>query len=352
MYGIEAESELPESELNHLSGYQNSGPVRIGNGAYNQHQLDVFGEVLDWADIYVTVGGRLSKRSRAMLSGLADVVAAHWRQPDQGIWEGRGAPRHYVHSKIMAWVTLDRAIKLFGRNAVWAREREEIAKEIRRKGIGPSGNLLQSFDGGGLDAAALISPLLGFPLQHETLEVTVRAVEEELCTGDFVHRYRSEDRLAGGEGAFFICSFWLVDALLVLGRAEAAESLFDRLVANANDVGLYSEEVDPHSRAFLGNFPQAFTHLALIASASHLELYKREGPAALEGTYADRLTRSVGATLGWRGIWAAFKATKHVGRIRSSRASVLKSEVVSPGERSRQGYDGSSLKRARYFVRI
>lgn len=323
MYGIEAEAELREAELPHLSGYRDSRPVRIGNGAYDQRQMDVFGEVLDWADLYVAIGGKLDKQSREMLTGLADFVTAHWREPDQGLWEMRGAPRHHVHGKIMSWVALDRAIKLFGQRADWAEARGELAVEIRSRGLSPSGALAQSFDSGEVDAAALMTPMLGFPLALETLEPTVGAVEETLRSGDFVHRYRTEDGLGGEEGAFFICSFWLVDALLLLDRAAEAEELFDRLLRCANDVGLYSEEIDTSSRAFLGNFPQAFTHLALIASASHLNLYNRSGRDALSGTYADRGRRLVGATFGWRGVWAAFKATRRVARLSSSRASTL-----------------------------
>ena len=324
MYGIDGEADLPESELTHLDGYAGSRPVRVGNGAYHQRQMDVFGEVLDWADMYTAIGGGLNRASRRMLAGLADFVAAHWHEPDQGLWEMRGPPRHHVHSKIMSWVALDRAEKVLGKRASWTTARDALEQEIKAKGVGEAGNLLQAYDSGGLDAAALMTPLLGFPLARETLEATVRAIQTRLRTGDLVHRYCGDDGLEGNEGAFLICSFWLVDALLVLGRAEEAETLFDRLIAQANDVGLFAEEIEPRQGAFLGNFPQAFTHLALIASASHLGLCRRGGCAALSGTYADRAGQLVGATLGWRAVWAAMKATGRVGRIRSSRASILR----------------------------
>ncbi len=329
MYGIGGETELPEVELTHLSGYRDSAPVRIGNGAHDQRQMDVFGEMLDWADIYCAIGGRFDDASKAMHASLADHVAESWQEPDQGLWEMRGPPLHHVHSKIMAWVTLDRAIKLYGERAGWAEARDAIAAEVARRGIDEAGHLKQTFEHGGVDAAALTTPMLGFPLPEGVMEATVAAVERELGTGDLLHRYRAEDGLPGGEGAFLICSFWMVDALLAIGRAEDAEALFVRLEARANDVDLFSEEIEPESGAFLGNFPQAFTHLALIAAAAHLELHRRKGAAALAGSYADRAKRLVEATFGWRGVLAAIRATGRVGRIRSSRASILEDRGVS-----------------------
>lgn len=326
MYGIGGETDLPEHELPHLSGYRDSAPVRIGNGAHDQRQMDVFGELLDWADIYAAIGGSFDDSSKQMHRKLADFVAETWDQPDQGLWEMRGPPLHHVHSKIMAWVTLDRAIKLYGTRDGWAEARDAIVTEIALRGLSDTGALKQSFEAGGVDAAVLTTPMLGFPVSAETMAATIDTVNAELRTGDFLHRYRSKDGLDGTEGAFLICSFWLVDALLSLGRADEAQALFDRLVAQANDVGLFAEEIDPETGAFLGNFPQAFTHLALVGAASHLDLQRRMGRQALDGTYADRARRLVEATLGWRGLLAGLKASGRVGRIRSSRASIMEVE--------------------------
>jgi GH15 family glucan-1,4-alpha-glucosidase len=219
---------------------------------------------------------------------------------------------------------MDRARQLFeddGRD--WGALAERIRAEIVAKGVDHAhGHLAQSFDGG-CDAAVLLAPMLGFPLEHAALERTVDTLEHALGHGDFLMRYIGADGLGGEEGAFLICSFWLIDAKLALGRRDEARELFGQLVRCANDVGLYAEEVDPHSGAFLGNFPQAFTHLALIGSAANLQLYERRGAAGLAGSYADRARRAVEATFGWRGLWAALKQSRRVGRLRSSAASKL-----------------------------
>ncbi|MDE2580764.1 MAG: glycoside hydrolase family 15 protein [Rhodospirillales bacterium] len=328
MYGIGAEADLAERSLDHLDGYMGSRPVRTGNGAYRQRQIDVYGEILDWALLFHTLGGRFDRGSRRMLAAFADFVAANWNEPDQGLWEMRGAPRHNIHSKMMSWVALDRAIRLIGSRPRWLEESRKIVAEVRQHGIDPlAGHLVQSYDQPDLDAALLLAPTLGFPLDRATLEATVRAIERDLRQGDLVYRYRGEDGLTGSEGAFLICSFWLVDALLRLGRRDDATALFRNLLARANDVGLYAEEVDPGSGDFLGNFPQAFTHLALIGAAVHLDLRERRGPAALAGNHADRARLGVRATLGWHAWWAAFRASCRLGRIRSSRRSVLADDL-------------------------
>jgi GH15 family glucan-1,4-alpha-glucosidase len=240
------------------------------------------------------------------------------------MWEMRGPPRHHVHGKIMSWVALDRAIQLMGADRCWVAERERIAREVQDRGVDSSGgHLLQAFDHAGTDAALLTTPMYAFPTEAGTLEATVAAIERELRYGDVVYRYQVDDGLEGGEGAFLICSFWLVDALLFLDRGAEARALFERLAALANDIGLYSEEIEPDGGLFLGNFPQAFSHLALIGSAIHLQLYEAGGIDALRGSHADRATRSVGATLGWQAIWAVFKASRRVGRIFSSRRSIM-----------------------------
>lgn len=205
----------------------------------------------------------------------------------------RGEPRHHVYSKAMAWVALDRALRLLGSHPVWETARDHIFQAIVTQGIEPHDSYLtQAFGHDEPDAALLLIPLLGIPIDKVVLEQTVTAVEKRLRHGELVHRYLASDGLPGSEGAFLICSFWLVDALLTLGRAEEARALFERLLAKANDVGLYAEESDPTTGLFLGNFPQAFTHLALINSALHLQLYEDGGVAALAGTHADRARRA------------------------------------------------------------
>lgn len=297
LYGIDGETEVAERELHHLDGYDGARPVRVGNGAYRQRQMDIYGELADWAMIYHELGGPIDATLEAMIRGAADYVVEHWREPDQGIWEMRGEPRHHVHGKAMAWVALDRALRLLGPNPVWQKARADVLQAILAHGIDPEGgHFVQAFDMHDLDAALLLIPFLGMPIDVSVLTRTVTAVEERLRAGDYVHRYLTSDGLPGAEGAFLICSFWLVDAFLVLDRADEARALFERLVAKANDIGLYAEEIDPVSNGFLGNFPQAFTHLAMVNSAVHLQLYDSGGVAALAGTHADRARRAMALT--------------------------------------------------------
>ncbi len=323
MYAIDGMPFLPERLLEHLGGYRQSRPVRVGNAAADQRQLDVFGELLDWADLRRALGGRLGEDEKALLAGIADHVCRSWNVPDQGLWEMRCEPRHFTQGKIMAWVTLDRAARLFGDRPLWRENRDAILRAIETEGCaGDPPHLAQSFGAEGTDASLLQVPLLGLPIGDDLVERTVRRVEEELKEGDFVYRYRAEDGLSGGEGAFLITSFWLVDALLATGRGDEARALFERLLGHANDIGLYAEEIAPSTGAFLGNFPQAFTHLALIASAQHLHLYDRGGREALRGTNADRARRLVGATEGWKALAYALFRNRSI-RLRSSRQSVL-----------------------------
>jgi alpha,alpha-trehalase len=297
LYGIGAETSVQEVDLPHLDGYRGSRPVRIGNGAMDQIQIDVYGELADWALAYQQLGGEVDDRLARIVTGLADYVVQHWAGPDQGIWELRREPRQHVHSKALAWVALDRALRIVGPNAAWQRARDAILQAILQHGLSPDGHhLVQAFGEDHMDASLLALPLLGMPLDPALLARTVDAVREQLQSGVHVRRYRTSDGLPGGEGAFLICSFWLVDALLFTGRAEHARKLFERLLELSNDLGLYSEEVQPGDGSFLGNFPQAFTHLALINSAVHLELHKYGGYAALRGTQADRAARAVKLT--------------------------------------------------------
>ncbi|XSG86677.1 MAG: glycoside hydrolase family 15 protein [Methylohalobius sp. ZOD2] len=333
-YGICSETELEEHCLDHLEGYRHSRPVRVGNAAFTQQQLDVHGEVMDWALIYRTLGGKVGPPERRLLRSMVDYVTARWDDPDQGIWEMRGPPRHHVYGKIMAWVAVDRALRLFGPCREWSRLRDRIYDTVLEHGVdGRSDHLKLAFDDAGVDAALLMIPKLDFPLPDRILEATVDAVERQLKQGDYVYRYRTEDGLPGNEGAFLMCSFWLVDALLFLGREAQARALYERLLRCGNDLGLYSEEIEPDTGEFLGNFPQAFTHLALIESASHLDLCARGGPAALRGTQADRARLDVEATAGLKAIWAAFKKTRRVGRLRSSRASILPATHAKCGDK-------------------
>jgi GH15 family glucan-1,4-alpha-glucosidase len=335
MYGLGTETALDERVLEHLEGYRRSRPVRIGNDAYKQRQLDAYGEFVDWAYVLETLGGALDDEDRILIARLVDAAAAHAHEPDHGIWEARTAPRHYVFSKMMAWVALDRGCRLLGERAAWTRVRDRLRDEVLRHGVESAGGyLVQAYGETGTDAALLLTPMIGFPIDRAIFERTVAQIERELRHGDYVERYRTDDGLPGGEGAFLLCSFWLVDAYLALGRDQEARALFERLCRTANDVGLFSEEIDPASRDFLGNFPQAFTHLALIGNASHLELFDRFGAQAFAGTHADRARRAVGATFGWRAIWQACKASGRVGRIWSSRRSVLPEALLYEAERA------------------
>ncbi len=330
MYGIGRETELYEVEMNHLEGYRGSRPVRTGNGAFDQQQLDIYGEVLDWAHLYRTLGGKLDSAQIGFLESLAEFVTDNWNEPDPGIWEMRGAPKHHVHGKIMCWVTVDRAIRLFGKTRKLTHLRDTIFNTIMSEGTSrDNGHLVQAYGESAVDASLLMAPIVGFPLEPSKFRRTVEVVERELRRGNYLMRYNTADGLEGDEGAFLICSFWLVDALLFVGRAGEAKELFSRLLECANDVGLYSEEIDPDTNEFLGNFPQAFTHLALILNAAHLELYGEQGPEALKGSHADRARRSVEATAGPGAVWAAFKKSGRVGRVRSSRKSVMPDNPAS-----------------------
>ncbi len=287
MCAVGCEDDLVERTLAHLDGYRGSRPVRTGNAAFSQIQLDLYGYILEGAYVYESLGGRMSRDDREALAKVADFIEARWLLPDAGLWEMRGPPRHHVHSKAMCWVALDRAIRLFGARPRWTALREEIRQAILQQGRHPEeGHLLQSFAGdhpSRVDAALLQLPALGLPLDAATLGRTRRAVEREPSSGGLLVRYTSRDGVPGADGAFLACSFWHVDALLAGGEGEAATRLFERLLDAANDVGLYAEEVDTRSGDFLGNFPQAFTHLALVNTAVSMDLFRRKGPSGIRG---------------------------------------------------------------------
>jgi GH15 family glucan-1,4-alpha-glucosidase len=281
MYGVAGERRLPEWEVDWLPGFEDSRPVRVGNSAADQLQIDVYGEVTDALYQARTHGLRGSMPGWQLVRRMLDLLVHRWREPDEGIWEIRGQRRHFTHSKVMAWVAFDRGIKLceeFGRKGsldVWVPLRAEIHAEVCREGFDAErGTFTQSYESKEVDASLLLIPLVGFlPPGDERVRGTVRAVQEDLSQDGFLLRYRTQegvDGLPGGEGVFLPCSFWLVDALALDGRADEARELFERLLSVANDLGLLSEEYDPASKRLLGNFPQAFTHIALVNSAYNL----------------------------------------------------------------------------------
>lgn len=281
MYGLLGERRLTEVELPELEGHRGSRPVRIGNGAYSQFQLDVYGEVLDSAHLYRKFGGEMDLEYWEYLTRVVNFVIEHWREPDDGIWETRGGRQHFVFSKVMCWVALDRAVKLAqalnlpGDPDRWRAVAGEIREDVLAKGYDPGrGAFVQAYGSKALDASVLMLPLVGFIRADEPrMRSTIEAIERDLTSPQgYVYRYRDyEDGLAGDEGAFNICSFWLADNLIALGELGRARSLFERLRACSNDVGLFSEEIDPETDEMLGNFPQAFTHLAVINTAVQLD---------------------------------------------------------------------------------
>jgi len=325
MYGIGMEHELHEHTLAHLDGYRGSRPVRTGNGAYDQRQSDLHGYLLEGALIYSVLGGKISAAERASYARVADFISGCWSEPDKGLWEIRGEPQHFVHSKTMGWVVVDRAIRLLGERPGWVALRDRIWRDIVERGRAPDGHFMQAYSGpepAQLDAALLQLHMMGLPADMETLRSTREAVERELRRGDFLLRYTGGDGVEGKEGGFIVCSFWLVDALLYEGRGAEARALFERLLGYANDVGLYAEESDLDSEALLGNFPQAFTHLGLVGSAVNLELFEKRGAAGLRGSYADRARRCVWATFGWKGVISGLVQSRRINFF-SSRKSRL-----------------------------
>jgi GH15 family glucan-1,4-alpha-glucosidase len=281
LYGLRGEMRLPEYTLGHLDGYRDSRPVRIGNAAALQRQLDIYGELLQAAWELTRIGERFSPGQGAWLRSVADYVCRVWRHPDRGIWEVRGPERHFVYSKVMCWVALDRALALAGvlgwegDLSRWRREREAVREAVLREGYHPgAGSFVQSFGSRALDASSLLLPSLGFlPPDDPRVQGTIDATLRTLTRDGLVFRYLPEeaaDGVGGGEGAFGICTFWLAQALALSGRVEEAREVFEGMVSRANDVGLFPEEIDPATGEFLGNFPQAFTHVGLLNAAQAL----------------------------------------------------------------------------------
>jgi GH15 family glucan-1,4-alpha-glucosidase len=282
MYGIDGRRDLTESTRDDLSGYAGARPVRIGNGAFDQRQNDVFGAVLDCILLHTRRSQRLPRRMWAIVESQARCAEAVWREPDQGIWEARGKPQHYVSSKLLCWVALDRAAKLaeIRSDAVlargWRTTADEIRQDVLANGVTDAGVLRQHYGTDSLDASTLLAATFGF-LDHDDprLRATVNAIADDLTENGFVLRYRTEetdDGLAGREGSFLICSFWLVSALAIAGEQQRARDLMERLLRVASPLGLYAEEFDVDTGRHLGNFPQAFSHLALIEAAAKIIL--------------------------------------------------------------------------------
>jgi GH15 family glucan-1,4-alpha-glucosidase len=280
MYGIGGERELPERTLDHLSGYEDARPVRVGNGAWDQRQHDVWGVLLDSVFLHSRSGDRMDERRWPMLARQVDAAVKHWRDPDQGLWEVRGPAQHFTASKVMCWVAADRGARLArlrgdsGRATQWQRAADEIHADVCTHGTDDRGVFCQHYGTTSLDASTLLIPLVGFlPLDDPRVRATVLAIADELTEDDLVLRYRVEetdDGFSGEEGSFTICSFWLVSALTEIGEVARARALCEKLLAAASPLLLYAEEIDPHTGRHLGNFPQAFSHLALINAVMHL----------------------------------------------------------------------------------
>jgi GH15 family glucan-1,4-alpha-glucosidase len=287
VYDVYGRTNLPERELAHLSGYQNSRPVRIGNAACHQFQLDVYGEVIDAAERYTARGGTLDGEQASMLTGFADTVCRRWEEADDGIWEPRARREHYVHSKVLCWVALDRIVRMHERRQLrtdvqrFRHARDEIRRATERHGFNARLNsYVRTFDGEEVDGSLLTLPLVGYvEADNPRMVGTFKRVTSELANGPYYYRYRpgTEDGLTGSEGAFGICSFWAVEVRALAGDIVGAKAAFEELLACSNAVGLYAEEIDPATGAALGNFPQAFTHIGLINAALTLSAAEEEG---------------------------------------------------------------------------
>ncbi len=283
MYGAAGERGLPEFEVKHLAGYEGSKPVRVGNAAAEQFQLDVYGEIMDAMHLARRVGIRTGATSWHLQRHLIEFVEKNWAEPDEGIWEIRGPRRHFTHSKVMAWVAVDRAVRaveefnLPGDVERWRTLRQKIFDDVCARGFNAKRNsFTQAYDSDQLDASLLMIPLVGFlPASDPRVIGTVQAIRRELVFGGLVYRYHptesaTVDGLPPGEGAFLPCSFWLVDCLHLMGQSDEARSLFNKLLSMRTDLGLLAEEYDPKYRRLVGNFPQAFSHIGLINTAQNL----------------------------------------------------------------------------------
>jgi alpha,alpha-trehalase len=280
MYGVGGEHELDEHILDHWNGYEGARPVRIGNAAYRQRQHDVWGAVLDSIWLHTRSRDRLDERTWRLIIRLVEATLEHWQEPDQGLWEVRGEPKHFTSSKLMCWVAVDRGARLARLRgdrrlaSVWQAAADEIHSDICSHALDERGVFTQHYETQALDASVLLMPMMGFlPPEDPRIQATVLAIADELTEEDLVLRYRvkeTDDGLSGDEGTFTICSFWLVSALVEIGQLARARQLCQKLLSFAGSLDLYAEEIDPHSGRQLGNFPQAFTHLALINAVLHV----------------------------------------------------------------------------------
>jgi GH15 family glucan-1,4-alpha-glucosidase len=303
MYTIDGGKKMPERELENLSGYRGSRPVRVGNGAAMQTQLDIYGEVMMAADVHFLEGHRddaLLKKMWPTLTWIVNDAAEHWREKDAGIWEVRGGPRDFLYSKLLCWAALDRGLHLAQVRHLdaptehWQKERDAIRSAILKHAYNEKlGSFTQSFDSDTLDSSALIIPRIGFlPPIDPRVQSTVRRIQEDLTSNGLVYRYRSKDGLAGGEGTFTLCTYWLVDALALGGELDQAHDMFEHLLRYANDLGLLSEEIAPKSGDMLGNFPQGFSHLALVQSAVNLAKTAKHGAEHHAESMGQRVSRA------------------------------------------------------------
>jgi alpha,alpha-trehalase len=303
MYGVDGRRDLTESFRDDLSGYSGASPVRIGNGAFDQRQNDVYGAVLDSILKHTVHSQRLPRRLWPIVQAQAECATQNWRKPDQGIWEARGKPQHYVSSKLMGWVAMDRAAQLAAirgdrkLEAGWRATAEEVHADILEHGVSKQGVLRQHYDTDALDASTLLAPIFGFlPGDDEILHNTVMAISQDLTEHGFVLRYKTnetDDGLSGKEGTFLICSFWLVSALSIVGEAQLAHDLMERLLRVAAPLGLYAEEFDADTGRHLGNYPQAFSHLALIEASARIILAEQLALEGLGPPSSGTLTRAI-----------------------------------------------------------
>jgi GH15 family glucan-1,4-alpha-glucosidase len=286
MYGIDGERNVEEHVLEHLQGYNGARPVRVGNGAFTQRQHDVWGAMLDSLYIHTQSTDRLDERIWPILTRQVECALKYWKEPDRGMWEVRGEPKHFTSSKMMCWVAVDRGARLArlraddGRAERWQAAADEMHADICKNGVDERGVFTQHYDTDSLDASLLLLPLVRFlPADDPRVVATVHAIADELTVDGLVLRYRTDetdDGLSGEEGSFTICSFWLVSALAEIGEQEEARQLCDKLLSLASSLELYAEEIDAHSGRHMGNFPQAFAHLALINAVMHVIRYEQE----------------------------------------------------------------------------